>query len=489
LIVLFEIDDDLIIEKSTFYFVSNINLGVRLDSLMLSKLKENGVIVDDYSGEDERGKYLSGFFTKHYVVEHNPLNFQLGKQEAIVDLEKLREIDKSEGFNRFQDLILNEEITICWKTCITANGIGTLIFEMKTMQPLHQKIHRKLSLIYLTYPIIKTDTLEYLFKTNGNSTIPKYITIGDLIAKFESELIQKLKLALVKIPKHLQTDYSLLPHMSPKKFMSLKFDTIIPIIYISVKKDDTILQSQWLEQHKKLIAYYVMKPELFEMDELSDTHITEIFSKENIFSISKRSLSINNYHGLVRIGFKKENENYHSPENMFSGFWMEAQNSYLFSVLIALQTYFTLRIFDDYLDHMTDIIYETRISHLHERLSEEEQSMFAKMKDPLNKLDFISKILSRINDQMEEIDNVDKLIDSDPHIQLVYKVMHVFEISKWKAMLLEKLKAIEKYSENIDYIQDNRSGKKLETILLTIAILDILFGLIQSLGVFGILPI
>jgi hypothetical protein len=469
-----KLDDNTIIESSSFYFTGNINLRLPIDKSLIKALNERDVTILDYKGKDEKGRYLSELFTTHFKINHNPLNFSIGNQTTEVDLEELRRIDENLGYNRFSDLNLKEKLLISWRTFITSNGMGTIILEFHTKKPISQHIHRKLSLIYLNFPILKTEGLDYLFvtQTPEDKKIVKkpYISIENLCERYEIELIAKIRELVERNPVFQREHYHVLPNQGWNRFKSLDYETIIPIIILNVKKPKASSQLDWFNQHKKLIAYYIAKPELFEMGVLSEMYIDSITKKEKIWSIDENSMALGNYHGFVRIQFLTDDgDDYRSERVRFSGFWMDSQNAYLYTVLITIQNYFTLRIFDNYLDKKSGEIRNNKENYL-------------------EKVSFVNNLLNKMNDQVEEVENIDKLLDSDPHIKLTHLVGHAFQIDNWMGMVVKKIKSLEKYVSTVEYIESNRSRGAMERILYIIAFIGVVTGVIEALNSFGLLP-
>lgn len=468
------ITDETIIESSSFYFAGNINLRVPIDEKLVKALEKLDVKIKTYDQVNNKEIHLSELFTKHFKDIHKPLNFSLGTQTAEVDLEELKKIDHRLEYNRFDDLILAEKLMISWRTFITSNGMGTIILEFHTQKPLPQSIHRKLSLLYLNFPILKTEGLDYLFVTpekDENDNIIKmeqkdYISIEDLCERYEIELLAKIR-NLVATNKIFQGDaYHVLPDQGWKRFKSLSYETIIPIIVLNIKKSSKVTQLQWLEDHKEMISYYIAKPELFEMGKLSEMYIESMTKKEKIWSISECSMALGTYHGFVRLQFLEDDKKkYNCDQHILSGFLMDSQNAYLYTVLITIQNYFTLRIFDDYLDEKGDKIRDSD-------------------GDFLEKIKLVSEVLNKIYDQVEEVENIDKLIDSDPHIDLTDLIGNAFQIDKWMGMVMKKIGTLEKYVATSDYTESNRSAKSMEKALYVIAIVGLVTGVIEALSSF-----
>ncbi len=468
-----KLEDNTIIESSSLYFIGNINLRVLIDDNLLKALEKLNITITNYGGKDEKGKYLSEIFTTHFKKSHKPLNFSFGTQTTEVDLEELKRIDKNQGHSRFSDLNLTEKLMISWRTFITSEGMGTIILEFHTKKPLPQNIHRKLSLLYLNFPILKTEGLDYLFVTQTKDAKMKhkpYISIENLCERYEIELIAKIRELVKDNPLFQKDHYHILPFQGFKRFKSLDYETIIPIIIINVKKTDASSQLDWLSQHKKLVAYYIAKPELYEMGELSEIYIDSLTKKEKIWSICERSLALGNYHGFLRIQFLQNEEIFYKPNQpRFSGFWIDSPNAFLYTVLMTIQNYFTLRIFDTYLDEKTE---EIRY----------------KKKDYLEKISFVNNLLNKMTDQVEEVENIDKLIDSDPHIQLTNLVGRAFQIDKWMNMVMKKINSLEKFVSTAEYIESHRSASSMERILYIIALIGVATGIIEALSSFGLIP-
>lgn len=495
-----EINDDSCIEKSTFYFTSFVYFPVRFDAAMLKRLERKGLTIKNYS-EGENKKYFSEFFTTHFKELHHPINILIGKQEATLSISKLKEIDKSSGLKRFQDLDFPDGIEVKWHSFITANGLGMIIAGFKTNKSIEQSIHRKLSLIYLNYPIIDISEVDYLKgkKEEGEDTNSPYITIEELISQFKSELVRKIKEVTDEMPMDKFEDYKILPASSWETYEnSIKYESIIPIINLVVDKDIELSQHEWIDQHKELIAYYIAKPELFEIGRLSEPYIEDLLKEERIYSISENSFSAGSYHGIVRVQFKKEGKYCLSDEREYTGFWMETKAAFLYTTLLAIQNYFTLRIFDEYLDNVSDRLFEKKKTHYKKRVSinslikakkEVKREIEEVQEDPLGKINFISEILRNTTDQVEEVRNIDKLIDSDPHIKLYNIIEDYLQLDEWNEMVKRKLERIDHYANNLEYVKSSKDDRQLQRILFVIAILQSFFGIFEMLsflsGIFG----
>ena len=333
--------------------------------------------------------------------------------------------------------------------------------------------------------------------------IPEFISIEELFARYEFELtlriLKSLKIMKKKNKKFDSNDFFTLPTpgLSPysfPRFKSLKYETIIPFIFIGVDKNERNIDTNtWIKKHEALIAHYLIKPKIYEMGELSPMFIKNLLyrdknvKKDRLWSISKHSFALANYHGIVRVKFMEKGDNgqytsYLKKNNLESGFWMETKTSFLYTCLLSIQNYFTLRIIDEYLDRRKDVFFKRTSAYRHTVENEYHYKKAKKLQDDPNLLlDFVEKIILRVKEQIEEVDNVDKLIDSDPHIYLAQLINSAFGLDNWQKMILNKLMNLEDYSEDIV----NKAQKKRENILNKL--IFVLAGLEVGFGIIGIL--
>jgi len=487
-----EIKDETKIQQSTFYFTSFVYLPVRFDAEIIKRLEKKGAEIKNYA-EGRNKEYFSEFFTSHFKELHHPINILIGDQEASLSISKLKEIDESTGLNRFQDLDFPEGIQVKWHSFITANGLGMIIGGFRTDKEMPQSVHRKLSLIYLNYPIIDITDKNYLAtETDEEESDGSFISLEELMSRFKSALVKKVKTVTDEMPQERFENYKILPASSWDTYeSSIKYESIIPIINLVVNKRIDTSQKEWINEHKKLVAYYIAKPELFEMGRLSKHYITNLIQKERIYSISENSFSVGSYHGIVRVQFQREGKHCLNEDNKYSGFWMETKASFLYTALLAIQNYFTLRIFDEYLDNVSDRLFETRKTHFKKRVNihtliqakqEVKREIEEIQEDPLAKINFISEILRNTTDQVEEVRNIDKLIDSDPHIKLYNIIESYLKLGEWNQMVKRKLDRIDHYANNIEYVKSSKDDHQLQRILFVIAILQTFFGIFEMLG-------
>lgn len=487
-----KVEDKTCIEQSTFYFTSFIYLPVRFDAEIIKRLEKKGAEIKNYA-EGRNKEYFSEFFTSHFKELHHPINILIGNQEATLSISKLKEIDNSSGLNRFQDLDFPEGIQVKWHSFITANGLGMIIGGFRTDKEMAQSVHRKLSLIYLNYPIIDISGIDYLANdTDKEESDGSFISLEELMSRFKSALVKKIKAATDEMPQEKFENYKILPASSWETYeSSIKYESIIPIINLVVNKGIDTSQKEWIDEHKELVAYYIAKPELFEMGRLSTHYINNLIKKERIYTISENSFSVGSYHGIVRIQFQREGKYCLKDDNKYSGFWMETKASFLYTSLLAIQNYFTLRIFDEYLDNVSDRLFETRKTHFKKRASinslikakkEVKREIEEIQEDPLGKINFISEILRNTTDQVEEVRNIDKLIDSDPHIKLYNIIESYLKLDEWNEMVKRKLERIDHYANNIEYVKSSKDDHQLQRILFAIAIIQTFFGIFEMLS-------
>jgi hypothetical protein len=285
--------------------------------------------------------------------------------------------------------------------------MGMIIGGFQTNKEMEQTLHRKLSLIYLNYPIIDISEIDYL-SNNGKeeNETPSYISFEGLLSQFRSTLVKKIKEVTDEMRPEKLKEYKILPASSWETYEnSIKYESIVPITNLVVNKDIDLTQKEWIEEHKELIAYYIAKPELFEMGRLSRHYINNLVNKERIYSISENSFSAGSYHGIVRVQFEKEGKYCLTDEREYSGFWMETKAAFLYTALLAIQNYFTLRIFDEYLDNVSDRIFEKKKTHYKKRVDisslikakkEIKKEVEDVQEDPLGKINFIAEILTNL---------------------------------------------------------------------------------------------
>ena len=110
---------------------------------------------------------------------------------------------------------------------------------------------------------------------------------------------------------------------------------------------------------------------------------------------------------------------------------------------------------------------------------------YLEIRNPLEKINFISNVIRDVNDQVEEIENIDKLIDSYPHIELYTIIGEYLKLKEWNQMILRKLDIADHFASNLEYVHSSENNKKIQRSLFFIAILSGFFGLFEMLNYFA----
>lgn len=471
--------DDLAVNEE---FIRNLCLGKatvdagKYDDLNINEIIENGLSTqvklkkfktyDELKGDisDEYPQYIiPNFYTWHYRDYHTPYYVDYPNRRITIPKRCLNE------YELFEDTPLAADISLKWDFIFALETCPVIDLIIECDAPISGDLAYRLSSLHLgKYPFVPTEMLQDLFLVEDER--PEYISLYKL-----AKVIQKKFYRMAELGDFMET---------------VRLEALVHLPFTSIEvKGNYANQQEFVEQNKGAIVDLISKPAGYEFERGSIIHEEAVLDEGRIWSVAEDTYFVVAYSGGL---FVKLVDLDTGKKLAVSNFHLVDENSVFHAFWLAVANYYLLRIVDDELDQAINRLMRS-IRHHRQALVDLYNPDIPNQYDNLAQLNNLvietSNLRFQFLDLQEELDNSDKLIDEEWHIDLLDKINEAFGAKLWRdniAMRMDNLRelvqVLEESYERFLNLSAAQEGRELERQNSIVSIVFSAFAGAEILG-------
>lgn len=473
--------DDLAVNTD---FIRNLCLGKaavatgEYDDLNINEIIENGLSTqvelkkfstfDELDGDmpDEYPQYIiPNFYTWHYRDYHTPYYVDYPNRRITIPKECLNE------YELFEDTPLSADISLKWDFVFALETCPVIDLIIECDAPISSDLAYRLSSLHLgEYPFIPTEMLQDLFLAEDER--PEYISLYKL-----AKVIQKKFYRMAGLGSFMET---------------VRLEALVHLPFTSIEvSGDYANQQEFIEQNKGGIVDLISKPAGYEFERGSMAHEESVLDASRVWSVAEDTFFVVAYSGglFVRLANLDTGKSF-----SVSNFNLVEENSVFHSFWLAVANYYLLRIVDDELDQAINRLMRS-IRHHREALialyDPNSPNPYGNLSQLNNLVIETSNLRFQFLDLQEELDNSDKLIDEEWHIDLLDKINAALGAKLWRDNitmrmdnLRELVQVLEDSYERFLSLSAAHEGRELER---QNAIVSIVFSAFAGAEILGLI--
>lgn len=377
--------------------------------------------------------WIPNFFTLHYREFHRPYYIDYENRETVLQKDHLNQSQL------FKSHPLDTDVRIKWDFIMAMETCPIIYVMVETTEPIDTEIAYRLSSLHLSREqLIPKNLFSNLFvndalipHSQADETTKRHHKY-DPIDKREFITLEEL-VSSIQYTLYIQARFT-------EKLAKTPLEAIVHVPFSAVEINQGFAsQEAFVKQHRSDIVKLISRPYTYEFDSASELHEVEVLENTRIWSVSKDAYFVIAYSGALYI---KLNSFDTSPKEAISNYRLASEYSVFHSFRLSIANYYILRLVDAELDEA--------IVHLKTQIEEHRQkikNLYSKgNSDDIETLTSLNELVIHVSDLrfkfidlLEELDNSDKLIDEEWHIDLLDKINQAFGMHGWRDSIKARL--------------------------------------------------
>lgn len=408
---------------------------------------------------------IPNFYTWHYRDYHTPYYVDYPNRQITLPKERLN------AYDLFKETPLTSDITLKWDFIFALETCPVINIVIESDTPVSSDLAYRLSSLHLSnYSFIPTEDLQDLFLPEDER--PEYINLQKLV-----RVIQKKFYRIVGLGAFVET---------------VQLEALVHLPFTSIEVNSNYnSQAEFIAENKGPLVDLISKPAGFEFTEGSRIHENTVLREDRMWSVSEDTLFIVAYSGGLYI---KLTNLIKKRDIAISNYRLVDENSVFHSFWLAVANYYLLRIVDDELDQAIHRLSRS-IRHHRKELTTLYDPDIPNQNETLSHLNNLvietSNLRFQFLDLQEELDNSDKLIDEEWHIDLLDKINAALGMKMWRDNitvrmdnLRELVQVLEDSYERFLNLSAAQEGRDLER---QNAIVSIIFSAFAGAEILGLI--